>query len=199
VTLDVLTQRQMVRRERIIRAALDLAAEGGYDAVQMRDVAGRADVALGTIYHYFSSKDHLLAATLVQWAVDLEQLLAKHPPEGERPVDRVLDLLRRTTHGMRRLERLSAAVVTGFTSPGPDVAACQREVHAVFSRYLGAAFGADYDPVRRTKVIRTLEHVWYSGLVGWTFGWVTLDQAIDELEDAAHLILGGAAPGDGGV
>ena len=45
-----------------------LGAEGGYDAAQMRAVALRAEVALGTIYRYFASKDHLLAATMVDWS-----------------------------------------------------------------------------------------------------------------------------------
>jgi AcrR family transcriptional regulator len=186
-----LTARQAARRERIIRAALDLAAEGGYEAVQMRDVANRADVALGTIYHYFSSKDHLLAAVLVAWTRDLEVQIVKHPPEGDTVVDRVLDLLGRTARGMRTHEQLSAALVTGFTSPGDEVAACQFEVHDVWSGVLASAFDDTVDPQRRAKTIRTLEHVWYSGLVGWTFGWVTLDQAISELEDAARLLLEG--------
>src|SRR4029434_3569150 len=54
---DTLTNSQEARRQRVILTALELAAEGGYDAVQMRDVAARANVALGTIYRYFSSKD----------------------------------------------------------------------------------------------------------------------------------------------
>jgi AcrR family transcriptional regulator len=184
-----LTARQAARRERIIRAALELASEGGYEAVQMRDVAARADVALGTIYHYFSSKDHLLAATLVTWTRDLERQIEKRPPQGDTVVDRVMDLLQRTTRGMRTNEKLSAAIVTGFTSPGEEVATCQFEVHDVWSGILASAFDDSVDPARRSKTIRTLEHVWYSGLVGWTFGWVTLDQAISELEDAARLLL----------
>ena len=63
-----LTRSQKARRTRVIEAAMALASEGGYDAVQMRDVAERADVALGTIYRYFASKDQLLAAALVEWA-----------------------------------------------------------------------------------------------------------------------------------
>jgi TetR/AcrR family transcriptional regulator, cholesterol catabolism regulator len=189
VGTNTLTQRQAARRERIIRSALELAIEGGYEAVQMRDVAARAEVALGTIYHYFSSKDHLLAAVLVQWALDLEGQLGERPPEGETLLDRVLDLLRRTTSGMRRYERLSAAIITGFTSPGADVAACQFEVHDVWSRYMATAFDDDVEPERRVAVIRTLEHVWYSGLIGWTFGWMTLDQAVGDLESAARLVL----------
>ena len=58
---------QLARRERILDAAMELATEGGYDAVQMREVGTEAGVALGTIYRYFSSKDDLLAAVLVAW------------------------------------------------------------------------------------------------------------------------------------
>ena len=45
-----LTKSQVARRGRVIEAALSLGADGGYDAVQMRDVATTAGVALGTIY-----------------------------------------------------------------------------------------------------------------------------------------------------
>src|SRR3954471_21304536 len=57
---------QLARRERILDAAVELATEGGYDAVQMREVAERADVALGTVYRYFPSKVHLLVAAMTR-------------------------------------------------------------------------------------------------------------------------------------
>ena len=41
---------QRDRRQRILDATLALASKGGFDAVQMRAVAERADVALGTLY-----------------------------------------------------------------------------------------------------------------------------------------------------
>src|SRR5919108_352324 len=64
---------QRARRDRIVVAATELLAEVGYEAVQMRDVAERADVALGTLYRYFSSKEHLYAAALVAWSSDYGQ------------------------------------------------------------------------------------------------------------------------------
>ena len=51
---------QRERRKRILDATLAQASKGGYDAVQMREVAERADVALGTLYRYFPSKIRLL-------------------------------------------------------------------------------------------------------------------------------------------
>lgn len=41
-----------------------IASKGGYEAVQMRAVADRADVAVGTLYRYFPSKVHLLVSAL---------------------------------------------------------------------------------------------------------------------------------------
>src|SRR5215213_7088144 len=57
---------QRERRRRILDATLVLASKGGYDAVQMRAVAERADVALGTLYRYFPSKIHLLVSGLAR-------------------------------------------------------------------------------------------------------------------------------------
>jgi len=79
---------QLRRRGRVIAAALELGAEGGYEAVQMRDVAARADVALGTIYRYFSSKDHVLAAAMQEWTGALRQRLGQVPPRGDSAADR---------------------------------------------------------------------------------------------------------------
>ncbi len=44
-----LTAAQDARRRRMLREVSALAAEGGYESVQMRDVAARADVAIGTL------------------------------------------------------------------------------------------------------------------------------------------------------
>jgi TetR/AcrR family transcriptional regulator, cholesterol catabolism regulator len=57
---------QRDRHRRILDATLALASKGGYEAVQMRTVAERADVALGTLYRYFPSKIHLLVSALAR-------------------------------------------------------------------------------------------------------------------------------------
>jgi len=47
-------------RAAILGAALDLFQERGYDATTMRAIADRAGVSLGSSYHYFPSKEHLV-------------------------------------------------------------------------------------------------------------------------------------------
>jgi AcrR family transcriptional regulator len=53
--------RRAETRERIVVAARELIAEGGYVAAQIAAVADRAGVAVGTVYRYFPSKSDLFA------------------------------------------------------------------------------------------------------------------------------------------
>jgi AcrR family transcriptional regulator len=53
--------RKAETRERIVSAALELVASGGYVAAQVAAVAERAGVAVGTVYRYFPSKSDLFA------------------------------------------------------------------------------------------------------------------------------------------
>ncbi|ANE81054.1 hypothetical protein A7U43_18755 [Mycobacterium adipatum] len=59
---------KQARRSQIVAAAQALLKAQDYDHIQMRDVADAADVALGTLYRYFSSKEHVYAAVLMDWA-----------------------------------------------------------------------------------------------------------------------------------
>ena len=78
---------QRERRKRILDATLALASKGGYDAVQMRAVAERADVAVGTLYRYFPSKVHLLVSALSR---EFEQIEGKRRPlAGQTPNERM--------------------------------------------------------------------------------------------------------------
>jgi AcrR family transcriptional regulator len=60
-------------RERVLRAALELIVALGPDAMTLQAVAERADVAPGTIYYHFSSRDQLLAAAYDMLRVEWEQ------------------------------------------------------------------------------------------------------------------------------
>src|SRR5476649_2877099 len=105
-----LTRAQQARRQRVVDAAMMLGLDGGYEAVQMRDVAARAHVAMGTVYRYFTSKDHLLAAALVHWVEQLDTRLAQVPARGTTQADRVTDVLDRALRAMGRQPRLVEAV-----------------------------------------------------------------------------------------
>jgi AcrR family transcriptional regulator len=53
--------RRAATRQRILSAAIDQLAEGGYASAGVQAVASRADVATGTVYRHFPSKSDLFA------------------------------------------------------------------------------------------------------------------------------------------
>lgn len=57
-------QQAMETRSRILRCALDLFEERGYDNVSMQEIAEVSGTSIGSIYHYFKSKEEMTAHSL---------------------------------------------------------------------------------------------------------------------------------------
>lgn len=53
-------RRLAAREQAILSAAMSLSGEGGLEAVQIAAVAKRANIAAGTVYRYFPSKNDLI-------------------------------------------------------------------------------------------------------------------------------------------
>ena len=187
---ETLTPNQAARRERVIEAAMDLAGEGGYDAVQMRDVAARAQVALGTIYRYFSSKDHLLAACQLELWRETSERFVLRPPEGDTPSDRVVAFLRRAMRAAEREPSRTSALVLAMASPDPAVRECQLQVMDLIEQTLFAAMG-DIDPELKAPIAVVLRQVWHASLIEWVNDWSEASSVGRDLESAARLLLDG--------
>jgi AcrR family transcriptional regulator len=70
-------------RRQLVQATLEVAAEGGIDALTMQAVATRADVAVRTVYNYFDSREALLAAAMDRLTTGTREAVARiEVPEG---------------------------------------------------------------------------------------------------------------------
>jgi AcrR family transcriptional regulator len=176
------------RRRRILEAAVALAADGGYDAVQMRDVAGRAEVALGTLYRHYSSKDQLLLAAMAAQADALRGRLEQRPPRGDTPAERVAEGLRRACTALERQPTVTSAMVTAMSSTDGDAAPVKQAVQASLRQMIEGAIGQD--PVDDLDaIVAVLGHVWFAALAFWVGGMTESGAMADDLERAAHLLL----------
>lgn len=188
-----LRRSQAERRQRVVDAAMELGAEGGYDAVQMRDVASRADVALGTVYRYFESKDHLLAAALVYWMGTLGEAVGRTPElaralDAASAAERVATLIGRATTTMSQKPKLVAALLAPLSSSGPGVVECQEQVATMMDELIRRAAG-DAAPPDIADRARMLGHIWYSTLLGWVNGWTNVGKVHDEVAIACRLLF----------
>jgi AcrR family transcriptional regulator len=192
---DLGSAAQRDRRRRILDATVELASKGGFDAVQMRAVAEKADVALGTLYRYFPSKIHLLVSALARQFEETEATLGRRTIPGETPADRVLYVLTRATRGLQREPHLTEALTRAFMFADSSVA---EEIHVVGLRLTSmlnrALQGDQYvegaEPTEHEiAVARVISDVWLAALVAWVTGRSTAEQVTEHLATAVRLIL----------
>ncbi|MFB7734174.1 TetR family transcriptional regulator [Streptomyces sp. NPDC056112] len=183
-----LTERQEARRRRILRASAQLAARGGFDAVQMREVAESSQVALGTLYRYFPSKVHLLVATMQDQLERLHGTLRKNPPAGESAAERVAETLMRAFGALQRDPHLADAMVRALTfadrSVSPEVDQVSRQTTAIILD----AMGLEEPTAEQLSAVRVIEHTWLSALITWLSGRASLAQAKADIGTACRLI-----------
>jgi AcrR family transcriptional regulator len=188
-----LARSQAARRRRVIDATLRLAATGGFDGVQMRDVAAEADVAVGTVYRYFSSKERLLLEAMAEQQADLRDHLRSRPPAGGTACDRVVQVLRRANRNLQRHPDVTAAMVRAFGSAETENADVVRAVTEIMNEIItGAMHGEERRDAtdHELRVARILQQVWLSSLNGWVCGVDPPARVDDDLEAAAELLLG---------
>jgi AcrR family transcriptional regulator len=184
-----LARSQAARRRRVLDAALRLAERGGFDAVQMRDVATEANVALGTVYRYFTSKERLLLEAMVEEIEALAGQLRSRPPVGDTAAARVIDVLSRGTASLQRHPEVTAAMVRAQGAAAPDEADVVRHIGEIMTRIITGAIHEGTPTPRDLAVARTLQQVWLSALIGWVGGVDPASRVIADLEAATQLLL----------
>lgn len=122
-------------REKIIAASLEAFAARGFDGAAVKEIAERAGVSKGLPYHYFKSKEALLAAALRSRLDDLLELTERveRLPDPETRLEALFDGL--ISHARERPEvfRFYLSVVLGAGGERLDgVAARLREPMDVY-------------------------------------------------------------------
>ena len=184
-----MTSAQLARRAKIIEEVIDLIADVGADAVQMRDVAQRSGVAMATMYRYFSSKENLLAAALEDWQKRLTRrvLGSGERPDGD-PLPAVLEYLRRAQRAFYRNPEMTALMLQMMASTDPEVRdiidQMDRNHVEMFDRLLNGVA-----PEVISNVSFGLNTALSGALVGLLAGRLTLEESLDHVEWVARVLL----------
>ncbi len=176
-----------------------LAERDGFAAVRLRDVAATAQVALGTVYKRFSSKEEILIAALEQEADRLRERYGGFVPDGETPELRVVAILTVITQGFCSKPNLARALIRAIASGNPNVTERVAHFHATNTELIIAALrgkplpdiesGLEHDDPEANQIASTLQHVWFASLVSWAGGIYDIDTVIKHVAAAAKLIL----------
>lgn len=183
---------QLQRRKRIIQAAAALASRGGVEAMQMRTVAERAGVALGTLYRYFPSKMDLVMAVVSEELDLLESSIERRPPSAPTPAGRAVDVLMRAARGLMREPELADAlirtlIITEVSTPIGD---------RVSELLLRVAAGLTRETVteEHLALAAALTSVWVIELLEMLRGRRTYEQMTWHIELAADRLFADLGP-----
>jgi AcrR family transcriptional regulator len=184
------------KRTRIIETAIELAEQGGFEAVRLRDVAERADVALGTLYKRFHSKEDILVAALELEAAKLERRLAARPARGATVEARTMDFFEAATRGLLRREKLARAVLRAITSGDAQLTQSVARFHMRMTQMIVSAMrGSDETDAAAGPDAHAaafiLQQIWFAALVGWMAGMVTKQQVTEQVRITLELLVRG--------
>jgi AcrR family transcriptional regulator len=191
---------QLRRMRRIVDAAVRLAEKGGFEAVRLRDVAEASDVALGTLYKYFRSKEDILLFALTEEVERLEASMASRPVTGRTAVARIASCFQRCTNALVRRPDFARAVVRSIASGDPELTAKVAGFHLRMTRIILAALrsepliasdsGSEEPGSEGERQLATmLQHVWFASLAGWAAGLHPAKEVSSRVEAAAALVL----------
>jgi len=183
------------RSQRIVKTAIDLAEEGGFEAVRLRDVAAHAKVALGTVYKRFRSKEDMLVAALAMEVGRLQSLINITPPVGVSAEERIRSLFSTLTTILAARPKFSQAVIRAVASGEPEMADKVLRFHSQMVTLIVGAINTPTEPTLTEEEAKLLAHmlqqIWFAGLVGWMGGLHEPDEAVQQVTQAARLMLAG--------
>jgi AcrR family transcriptional regulator len=143
------------KKERILRAALAVFAEKGYEKTTVANIAKRASVAKGLVYDYFESKDDLFSQLFDSVFGHLESEIEVPPPLDGDPIEAIVHRAREI---LLQYESVGSDVnvIAQFWARGQAEGAGGRFLEAWKERYRSC----------RERVAALLEEARATGLVG---------------------------------
>jgi AcrR family transcriptional regulator len=126
-------------REQIQRVAQRLFAEHGFETVTIADIAGRADVAVQTVFNHFSTKEELFFADRADWVSGAADAVRTRPRDVA-PLTALREHFLSTIRAyLRALEDPEMRAVVATLDASPALSAYERELHNESVRLLAAA------------------------------------------------------------
>jgi AcrR family transcriptional regulator len=183
----------------VITTVLELAREGGYDAIQLRPISDRTGISTDTIYRYFGSRDELISAAVTQW-LDREYLdPAVTWLEGDTPAERLLAFYRHVwTVWERNPNMLETFVRAALAEGNREDGLAARTVQALVP--LTADALRDVEPSYRADLLMIVEHVTHSAMTFVVRGHLPIEDVYPQLERtvrrlAQHPAMAAQRPG----
>jgi len=184
-----LSASQRARRERIVDGALELLMASPYERIQMRDIAEQAGVALGTVYRYFHSKEHLFGDVVVRWAGRLGERVHRRPLRGATNEERLADVYSRAIRAFHLMPQFLTAIRVVESSADPYALRSLGVLADLTEQtYRRALHGVDERD--QELIVFACTMVMNGLLTRWMQGGASIEQVNRDMRDTIHLVMG---------
>ena len=196
VVQSVLSPARAATRDRLIDAAIELATDGGYDAVGIRQVAAKAGVSVPTAYQHVSSKDQLLVEALMALGARSTEAVRQRRPRGDTPADRLGEVFRRIMRQAATKPLLYQALYRAYVGSAPNLGGLEIPVGFGPERagWIGDTLRAGdhggFENEQLESAARILSCLFLGAMVGVAAGRDVAD-VIEILDEATHRLLPG--------
>jgi AcrR family transcriptional regulator len=160
------------RREQLVRAGVELLRVRTPEEISVDDVARRAGISRGLLYHYFEDKDAFVVAVLEQASQELRQALRGSPQLSgreriEAAIDAFIDYAEAHAAGFR-------AVLTGGVANRNVAALIERTRERDLDAFVAgvAAITSQPETARGSKVLRAALHAHMHFMEGAIVRWL---------------------------
>ncbi|MEP7122508.1 MAG: TetR/AcrR family transcriptional regulator [Byssovorax sp.] len=178
-------QNRLDKRERIRRAGWELFTTVGYDETTTRDVAERADVAVGTLFIYAEDKRDLLCLVMHDQLVQVTKERLATMPRDAPLVDQLMHLFNGFFAMYGAHPGIAAAFLRHFPGArGPNgIAVAELTLNAltqianlVVTRQERGEVATSIDAYQAATNIFSL---YFGVLISWVAGFVTVEVSLD--------------------
>jgi AcrR family transcriptional regulator len=183
------------RAQKIVDAAMELANEGGFEGVRLRELAAKSGVAFGTLYSRFNSKEDILIAALEQEAGKFRELLRSNPIEEGTPLERCEPFFRLLSRTLLDRPGFATAVLRAVSS-GAGVAEkiirYQDMMNEIIVRAIWGDAVYDSDSEEREEVIfaaRMVQNIWFAELISWMSDAASEEEVVNRTVRCARLFI----------
>ena len=158
----------------MIAAVLELAAEGGYDAIQVRAIAERTGISSDTIYRYFGSRDRLIAEAVGQWSDREFYEPAPTWLDGETAAEQLLAYYRRVWAVWEANPRMLETYVRAARLEGDVPGGSPTPASAAWCRSPSTRYGTS-SPAYRDDALTAVRHFTHSAMTYVVRGQMSVD------------------------
>lgn len=191
-------EKREATRQDILAAAGILFMKKGYDATSVDDIADAANVAKGTLYYHFKSKDEVLLGLSIGYLKRMSENVDARLEKGEPPIDVLVDSLRTLAHETQLYKDLSRHFFLAMFSQLKDQMDCSTydsdpsSLPNIVTKIIRAAqergdIDSSYDARDLGAMISGLSH--HAQVT-----WISTEEnrpLVDKIEAWVHIVLRG--------